>query len=1115
MSNLKIYKASAGSGKTFQITREYLKLIFQESTAYRHILAVTFTNKATAEMKGRILSELYLLASGQPSQHLDTLTTVSGKTEEAIRKNANQILKSVLHDYSRFSVSTIDSFFQRVVRAFTREIRLHASFRTELDHRSILEEAVERLFLGIDDNELLREWFLDFAEQTLQVGQNWNFKQHILERGSEIFGEAFRTFDDELITRMEDKEFLADYGKKLKKITEEFDDRMADIGRKGIALMTRHGLKPESFKYGKTSFASYFPKLTEGKYEPGARVLKAVDNLDDWSTKTTESAVKNAIDVVYDEGLNSLLKEALQYYKDEFPKVESANAVLPNLYTLGVLTDLASKVKEISLEKNILILSDTAQLLNKVIAGSDTPFVYEKMGSVYQHFMLDEFQDTSRMQWHNLNPLVENSLAEGGQNMVVGDVKQSIYRWRNGDWNLLANQLERDFRHYGLDKVTLDTNWRSTKNVIDFNNIVFRQAAEFLQEDVNTQLESAGDILENKGDFEDLIAKAYADHFQKCARSEGDDGYVRIDLMENEGNKEDFRQMAIGRTISDIENMQELGYEPGDMAILVRNKREGAEIARALLEKKLANPNTSYSYDVISNDSLFVGNAATVKFVLNYFHILAGPKNKIREAEMIHEFFFYLLPSMSQQEQALLKNEGKPQLDLFGASNSEQDEMAAWYFDYMNNMPALFKPWLGDEESVALKNELRGLPLYNLAERLIREFRLNAISGEWPYLQAFLDILLDYTRTESADINSFIDWWESIGYSKTISVAEEQNAIRVLTIHKSKGLEFPVVFIPFCDWPVYPDPKHAPHLWCKPKSEPLNELALVPVKYKKNLTNSLFAEEYFTEMLYSAVDNLNLLYVAFTRARNALVVYGAYNPKLTKGVGNSMSGLLQRIFENPPLLDSEDRQHYIDIADFWNMETKSFELGAFQPSTQEKSTTDSFALTNFQLGGKGDSLKIRLHSQDYFEIKPSNKLEKVNYGQLMHKIFENIITAKDIDKALNRMLFEGKIEQAELAQLRSEITEKLEDDVVHSWFDGSWNVLAERDILRGKERTHRPDRVMMKENQLVVVDYKTGSENEKNRKQVAGYLMDIRKMGYTQTKGYVWYIQENKLVEVD
>lgn len=1115
MSNLKIYKASAGSGKTFQITREYLKLIFQEPTAYRHILAVTFTNKATAEMKGRILSELYLLASGQASQHLDTLLSVSGKPEDALRKLANKILKSVLHDYSRFSVSTIDSFFQRVVRAFTREIRLHASFRTELDHRAILEEAVERLFLGIDDNELLREWFLDFAEQTLQVGQNWNFKQHILERGSEIFGEAFRTFDEELIARMEDKEFLADYGKKLKKIAEEFDERMADIGRKAIALMTSHGLKPESFKYGARSFASYFPKLTEGNYEPGTRVLNAVDNLDDWSTKTTAPAVKNAIASAYDEGLNSLLNEALQYYNEESPRVESAKAVLPNLYTLGVLTDLASKVKEISLEKNILILSDTAQLLNKVIAGSDTPFVYEKMGSVYQHFMLDEFQDTSRMQWHNLNPLVENSLAEGGQNMVVGDVKQSIYRWRNGDWNLLANQLENDFQHYGLDKVTLDTNWRSSKKVIDFNNIIFRQASEFLQDDVNAQLESAGDTIKNKGDFENLIAKAYADHFQKCTKGGNDDGYVRIELMENEGSKDDFRQMAISKTISGIEKMQELGYEPGDMAILVRNKREGAEIAKALLEKKLATPDSAFSYEVISNDSLFVGNAATVKFILNYFHILAGPKNKIREAEMIHEFFFYLLPSMPQQDQALLKNEGKPQLDLFGTSEMDQDEAADWYFNYMNNMPALFKPWLGDEESVALKNELRGLPLYNLAERLIREFRLNSISGEWPYLQAFLDILLDYTRTESADINSFVDWWESTGFSKTISVAEEQNAIRVLTIHKSKGLEFPVVFVPFCDWPVYPDPKHAPHLWCKPDSEPLSELALVPVKYKKNLTNSLFADEYFTELLYSAVDNLNLLYVAFTRAKNALVVYGAYNPKLTKGVGNSMSGLLQRIFENPPLLDSEDRQYYIDITDYWNMEDKAFELGALQTSKKERTTVDSFELTNFQLGGKGDSLKIRLHSQDYFEITPSDKLEKVNYGQLMHELFENIITTHDIDRALNRMLFEGKIEKTAMENLRNEIAGKLEEDIIHSWFDGSWKVLAERDILRGKERTHRPDRVMMKDDQLVVVDYKTGSENEKNRKQVAGYLTDIRKMGYTHAKGYVWYIQENKLVEVD
>ena len=1100
MSSLEVYKASAGSGKTFRIVREYLRMVFQRPGAYKNILAVTFTNKATAEMKDRILKDLSSLASGKPSGHLDYLKDEFHKSEEEIRKTAVEILKLILHDYSRFSVSTIDSFFQRVIRAFSREMRLNASYRTELDVQLVLEEAVDRLFLDIDNNLDLKNWMLEYADKNLRDGKSWNFREELTGRGKELFNEEFKLFSEPLLQKLADKSYLTKYNQELRVVLDNYELKLKEIGKKGLELIAAQGLTFDSFKYGKSSFANHFNKLVAGALElPGSRTLSACDNLDDWSKATDKPVLKDKIAAVYDSGLNELLVNSIEYMKTEGVQANTSKAILANLFSFGLLTDIAIKVQEISKEKNLVLLNDSSQLLRKVIAGSDSPFVYEKMGSVYRNFMLDEFQDTSRLQWHNFKPLIENSLAEGNRNIIVGDVKQSIYRWRNGDWNLLANQVEDDLSHFGTSVISLDTNWRSTKKVIDFNNILFRETSRLLNNDFESTFIESGHTFDELPGMQGIIEKAYSDHFQKFSGKSLMDGYVRVQFIENEDSrrKSDYRDLAIAAMITQIEFVQSNGVLPGDIAILVRSKSEGSMIAKALLDRKNANTDNSFCYDVISNDTLIIGQSPVVQFILNFFTLFAGSDDDIVKANIIYGYYNYLAPLAERIEQPTSEN------------------YHSW-FSFNRAIPELFKPWFRTEGNVSFDNSLLSLPVFELACRIAQNFGLNKIKGELVYLEAFLDLVLQYGRDDAGGTAGFLDWWKTSGSDKTIALSEGQKAISIHTIHKSKGLEFHTVFVPFCDWEIVPQGNKAPYLWCHPEVAPFNMMDLVLVRYGTGLKQTLFSDSYFKEMLYSSVDNLNLLYVALTRAVNSLFIFAPYTPKLNNSTKN-IATLIQSVIENSPMLDSIDREKYINLTEFYNSENKILEIGEIKKVlySEQLEVSKNMVMDGLILAEKGDRLKLRIHSDRYFDLYDTQKSERVGHGKLLHELFEKIGTVSDVTPALKRMVSEGKIDKVISDEYQQIIGSLLNQDPFLSWFGGEWKVMNERDILRGDEKRHRPDRVMIKGSELVVIDYKTGLKSDKDFDQVHGYLTDFSKMGFIQPKGYLWYLADNQLIEVN
>jgi len=1090
-SGLNIYKASAGSGKTFLLVGEYLKMLFAQPKSYRNILAVTFTNKATAEMKERILKELGNLSKGSDSRYLELLKEFG--SEQKIRGKAENILKLILHDYSRFSVMTIDSFFQKVIRAFAREIRLNASFRTEIDNRQALEEAIDLLFQEIDDNSLLMNWMILFLEENLEEGRSWDFRQELLKFGKEVEKEAFKIYGDEFVESLASKENLSRYVQEIKNVTREADFRLRKIGQEAIELIVGSGMTIDQFKGGKNTFVNIFNKLVNGKFEaPTKTALEARDYPENWYKKMDTPELKSQIEALYHSGLNKLLNDAVMALTEEIPKINSAQAILKNIYPFGLLGNIALKIKEVLKDNNTVLLSDSGRMIGKIIEGNDTPFIYEKVGLIYHHFMLDEFQDTSVQQWQNFKPLVENALASGYSSLVVGDVKQSIYRWRNGDWNLLANQLVHDLSHQLVTEEVLDKNWRSRKSIVDFNNTLFWSASAFLNRWFEE--ESTGEQFD---ELHGVIAQAYGDPYQICSHPGKPEGHVKITFVDAEEakSKSGFREKALVHLAEQLEEVQKSGVKAGEITILVRENSEAGKIAKALWERKKNDPQPGCIYDVITSDTLKIGQSQVVRFVVNFFRFFTRKEPQKVRAEILYGYYWIL-------KQEGLPEENELQIDLHGL------------FDPGVPLPELFEKWLDEDPNSEFVTGLLALPLYELAVSIVDHFELGSIVGEKLFLQAFLDMVLEYGRDDYGGIAGFLDWWEANGSNKTLNLTNIQNFIRISSIHQSKGLEYPTVFIPFCNWEVGLNAHKLPYIWSIPEIEPFSNLKMVLLKCESSLRNSIFSYDYNKELLYSILDNLNLLYVAATRAVNNLFIIMPYKEEIKKP-GN-VAELVQTLIEHPLLLDSIDREKYSDFGKSWDSDRKVFELGSLEINReQELSAINNRPNEPLLLSPSSNRMKIRLHSKDYFQLTGNRQVERINKGTIMHQIFEKIKTRKDIGDAVSQMVTSGSLNFGEGKAIFAKIDELLQQEPFANWFSDQWRVLNERDILRVGESKHRPDRVLLKDNSAVVIDYKTGEKSDKDIRQMKGYLIDLQKMGYSSCEGNIWYLQKNEVVKVE
>lgn len=1082
MSKLTIFKASAGSGKTFRLVVEYLKLLIINPSNYKHILAVTFTNKATSEMKERILRDLYALSNGENLEMQQLLSSECGIQSEEIILNSKQALSLILHDYDRFSVSTIDSFFQGVLRSFARESGLYGSYQIDLDQDNILLEACDRLLMSVETDQELRNWLLMMSETQLEEGKNWQIRDKITELGKELNKERFKEYWLHQGTLTDERAKLKKLNSDLIKIRRWFENECHILGEEGLLLMAKYNLTLNDFKYKGSSFANVFNKLKNykgGELSLGSRFLNAPDNPDSWpSSKDNVAAVNRC----YHEGMNDLVKRVIDFDHNNSIKYYTASEIYKNIYALGVLSTMAVFVREVGVENNSLLISESDTLLKGIIGNNDAPFIYEKAGNYYHYFMIDEFQDTSVIQWENFKPLIVNSLSENNPNLVVGDVKQSIYRWRNSDWQLLGSKIKDELKKFGVIEKNLNSNWRSRRNIVNFNNRFFEKAATVLQYRFNS---SCPDNQHISQDYLSVITSAFSDVVQ-ISESKKDGGLISIQLIDDKSKA--YQNETVRLLIAEIEKLQSSGIRASEIAILVRKNSQGNEIANALLNHRKNLREDQFNFEVISDDSLYLASSLSVRFLSGLFQFVITPWDQVVRSAIMFQFSRFILPSLlnfkiinRQPSSFLFKNEEGSKLIGTGI----EDDFFPFFAE---SSPAILKHW-STLSIVDLENEFEYL------------YHLNHLPGEQASLQAFRDVIIDFAKKEGGNLHKFMEWWGENGNKLKVQTSVERDAIRILSIHKSKGLEFPIVMIPFCDWDFEPDSRKSNILWCPLEDDTYKEFPLLPVNYSKILQKTSFAVSYYHEKLLSCIDNLNLLYVAFTRAVDGLYVYAEMT-----GSGNTVSSLLN------DMLCKDEPQNILEN----NLNHNFFE-GELKIERNINKTGNEINLSaKIDLKQQiAESLKLHKNYDGFFEDGKDNIGVQINEGNIMHELLSFIHTKDDLSTAMKMIVSSGKIDSFRAVETYKKIDFLLQNPDVQHWFDGTYKVLNENTIISPNFDIKRPDRVMIKGNFAIVVDYKTTALVSKvHCSQVEYYVSAIKNMGFEKVDGYVWYLNSNRLINI-
>lgn len=1070
---LTIYRASAGAGKTHKLTGEYLKLLFSAPGAYKRILAVTFTNKATDEMKSRIVTELYHLSSGAPSDYVKILAQQYRLTELEVRQKAQQILITLLHDYSAFNISTIDRFFQQITRAFTREIGLQGGYGIEMDKDLVLNEAIDSLLndLAKPENKTLLGWLLRFAEDRIEEGQGWNFRSDIQSLAGELFKESYKAYSQEASTDSTDKQFLERYKETLYGLIRHTERAAKEIGEKALQLIDQQGLQLENFSGGSRTPLLLFKVWAQGELKaPTAAFRNLADRPEAYTTQKANAALKQQISQAVQAGLNAYVKQLIDLY-DQATDYFTAKEIIRYYYTLGILTDIAHQVSDYRAKKNVMLIADTTELLSKVINGSDASFIYEKTGTQIDHYMIDEFQDTSGMQWNNFRPLVEESLAQGKANLIVGDVKQSIYRFRNSDWTLLDQQVHRDFIPAMVREETLQANWRSCHHIVAFNNALFTIAPTLLQALYNESLTQSSLSAQEQALYSQQLVNAYDKSDQQIPpRFQQRVGHVCVDFLSGD-EENDWKSEALDRLPGTIRRLQQNGYALKEIAILVRTNHEGAAVADALLSYKEAHPEDPYRYDIISDEALFISSSPTVRFFIAVFRFLRNPKDV-----------------------ALRK-------------------LAQYAYRLING--SLAEASVADEQWIHQLLSYTRYALYELTEALFRMVSPTITDSEQVFAQAFFDKVAEFSQKENADLNDFLNWWDESGHKQTIATPDGQNAIRILTVHKSKGLGFKVVILPFCDWELDHKGFHPVILWCHPLQKPFNQLHLVPVRYGQGLGATHFAADYFHERLNAFMDNLNTLYVAFTRAKEELIICAPRPKKLSKAGDpekvSSIGDLLWKALRTE-VTQTAQGEHLESLPAHFDVEEGHFEWGDWwHPENKEvENKSEELLMKQIVSVSPDERLHLRLHGKSFYFDDTKRK-----HGTVMHEVLSRIHTAKDIPHAVESYQMEGVITQAEATQVVQRLTELLQMTQVKDWYSDQYRILNEVEILSAGGLTKRPDRVMLRGDEVVVVDYKFGQRLLKSHQaQVRNYLRLIQEMGYSQVSGFLWYVELGKIEAV-
>jgi ATP-dependent helicase/nuclease subunit A len=1028
-----VYRSSAGSGKTFTLVKEYLLILLKEESPYsfRHILAVTFTNKAANEMKERVLSSLNafankeVLSTGEKTM-MQILKHELFVGEEYIREKAKGIITAILHNYGDFNISTIDKFMLRVVRAFAHELKLPVNFEVELDEKSLVSRAVDGLIAKVGENEELTAALLKYSKFQAEEEKSWNIEKELKEVAPQLLKEQgyrhiqkLKTFD---LTHF--VELNKEYSEKIK----TYENKLKTLAIKGLQLIHQQGLNGEEFYKGKNGIHGVLKKISVVNFEKikdNASFTAVEENK--WYAAKTSKDDEQKIDAIK-EDLKKIVSEIVHILSEEQKDYELNLLISQNLYAVALLNEIEKIIDELRSENNSVHISEFNKRILDIVLTQPIPFVYERIGEKYKHYLIDEFQDTSVLQWQNLLPLIDNSLASGNKNLVVGDAKQAIYRWRGGDVEQFAsigsvsasaniNVQERlDAINRNFEEKILSQNFRSTKNVIAFNNLFF--------EKIQT-------ILPQK------LKEFYKDYFQENDFAE-EGGYVRLTKLEEK--KEEYIDKTLQEIKVIIENALSRGYAYSDIAVLSRRNENGNIVADFLTENNIP---------VVSSESLLLHKNKLVQVIIALLELSFNPQNKpalIKAISILHSIKF-----------------------IKGELHIE--------FEKQSQSPEVFYTLL-KENGIDLKH-FQYLSLPEIVQHWANKLQLN---NNDPYLVQLFDCISQYAIQNGPDTGRFLEWWQENNEKLSVQMSDEENAVKISSIHKSKGLEYPIVILPFTDTKIF----RTDNIWLDQENEALPSAY---VKAKKSLEETDFADTFSDEQNKMLLDQVNVLYVAMTRSKNEMYIF--IKPGKISDHPQNTADLLELCFsENPGLVFQLGKQTIYS-----------------KEKTQlpEKITPSPYVSINWR-----EHIKISRQAPTLWDsVSPKE------YGNIIHSILAKINYASEVDAVLTEALSEGLIDQNRAGELKHRIQSLIAKAEIQPLFQQGALIKKEQEIISDQGEIIRPDRVVELEKEIFILDFKTGEANENHKKQIRKYAFHLSKISAKPIKSYLLYLENNEIIDVD
>ncbi len=1066
-----VYEASAGSGKTYRLALEYIALALEsgQPSAFSHILAVTFTNKATGEMKDRILSQLYNVArGGLDASFMEQLCERLALPAAEVARRAGATLHCLLHHYDQFRVETIDSFFQSLLSNLAHELGLARGFKVDLETEEVTARAVDRFLLSLSaagKNERAAALVWDYMQDFLDADKGWNISRDLKSFAAKnLMREEYLTHQDALTALFEQKQGLAEIRQSLRTELAKAETQLREAGTALLSAIEDSGDEVNLADIKTASaLVKYARALQKGiaATEPNKTMQKSAEDPKALLNKKLQAS---AAYCQWADQVAEALGRAEAVRLQLLPLCATASLMLQKLSPLCLLSEIGREVGRINAENDSFMLAKTPDLFQKMVQKEDASFIFERTGTTFHHLMIDEFQDTSRLQWANFKRILLENMSKGERCMVVGDTKQSIYRWRGGDWRILGN-IESEVAQWGVkaEKVPLKTNYRSREQVVAFNNKLFTCSAE----QVDTL--SREEAYPRAGEASHIYQ-----HVEQGLKPNASGGYVRVGLCGPKTPDEAVMD-DLGQQILSLHEEQGVPY--GKMGILVRTKSEATTLIDYLSHILPQIPLTS--------DEAFKLSASPAVCLL-----VAALKYLANAADTVSRKLCFTLGGQ------------------LGVPPSAE------------TMEAL----------EALRSRLGAMPLFELCQHLIELFRLEEAErqamGQSAYLFSFLDKVVAFVDEQGSDLAHFVDHWNNFLHKQSVA-ADAADAVYIMTIHKSKGLQRHTILIPFCQWKLdrdFPDDI----LWCSTEGmpQPFDALPLAPISsFASNTVKaSAFAPYYQNEHWEQRLDSLNALYVAFTRAEVNLLVWCRENKN---SVGQLVSDFVKEYASQHDRSISEEGEG-ISVVDFGEREAfrasvAKQSVNPFEPTSiaqEAVSVAMRWPAVDFKQSNAAKAFVSDLEATEEEEAAgmEAGQQRYINQGKLMHRVMQLIATPADLSPTLRSFETQGLLAAAEAARIERLLRKRLAVPQVAAWFDGTWELYNECNVLKRDAEGHlkvvRPDRVARRGEELVVIDYKLARHRAEYVEQVEEYLRTLREMGHAQVRGYLFYLLTGQVVEV-